>query len=243
MSLLRRHITDNVWQLGTEYHRQRTGIPQGSKISSLLCSFFYAAMENQHLAWTRQPGSRLLRYIDDFLFITDDYKAARRFATQMNAGFAAYGAEVSKGKTLLSFEYSTGSEVAPIALPSSSSTDGRSPFPYCGFLIDTATLELSMDYPRVLQVHIRQTFALRSTRRRGASFVGWFSRQLENRNHVAYLDTAHNARETVHFNVFINFAMTAMKIPHYFAGMEVHGRLAQLLFGQLGGRRPGGKER
>lgn len=46
------------------------------------------------------------------------------------------------------------------------------------------------------------------------------------------LDTKHNDIETVHFNIFLNFALTAMKIPHYFV---MAGRLppnqAELVFG------------
>ena len=86
-------------------------------------------MEQEHLSWIKLPGSvsitlgtgccsslsqRLLRYIDDFLFITDDYHAAKRFVTTMQAGFPEYGAFVSPAKTLLSFEYATGSQVAPV---------------------------------------------------------------------------------------------------------------------------------
>jgi len=44
-------------QIGDQYFRQKTGIPQGSKISSLLCSFFYSLLEAEHLSWTRRPGT------------------------------------------------------------------------------------------------------------------------------------------------------------------------------------------
>jgi hypothetical protein len=44
-----------------------------------------------------------LRYIDDFLFISDDLFTARRFVDVMSKGFPAYGAHISPGKTLLSF--------------------------------------------------------------------------------------------------------------------------------------------
>jgi len=57
MHLLRTHIKENIWQIGDKYFRQKTGIPQGSKISSLLCSFFYAYMEREHLAWINRPGT------------------------------------------------------------------------------------------------------------------------------------------------------------------------------------------
>lgn len=57
VQLLRTHIQSNVWKVNNKFFRQRTGIPQGSTISSLLCSFFYAAMEAEHLKWTRRPGT------------------------------------------------------------------------------------------------------------------------------------------------------------------------------------------
>ncbi|KAK8849571.1 hypothetical protein IAR55_004906 [Kwoniella newhampshirensis] len=230
MDLLRTHIKNNVWQVGKKYFRQKTGIPQGSKISSLLCSIFYAYMENEFLAWTRRDGSRLLRYIDDFLYITDDHSTARRFVEVMSRGFPEYGAEVSKGKTLLSFEFDTGSQMVPVC---GISDDGQSYFPYCGFLINMRTLEIMPDYPRVISTPMKQSFALRSNRHRGSGFVGWFSRQLENRNHMAYLDTAHNDIHTVHFNIFLNFALTTMKVPHYFRAGDLSSCHDQMVYDAL----------
>lgn len=60
--------------------------------------------------------------------------------------------------------------------------------PFCGFLIDTKTLDFSIDPDRMLAARmlrlshsqltpaIRQSFALRKAREPGASFVGWLSR-------------------------------------------------------------------
>jgi len=57
-----------------------------------------------------------------------------------------------------------------------------------------------MDTPRIIAGDMEQSFALRFARRRGQAFVGWLSRyvqprvrfvsdirQLENRNHTAYV--------------------------------------------------------
>lgn len=44
-------------QVGKQYFRQKTGIPQGSKVSTLLCTMFYSYLENEHLSWTRREGS------------------------------------------------------------------------------------------------------------------------------------------------------------------------------------------
>lgn len=60
-------------------------------------------------------SQRLLRYIDDFLLITDDYGVARRFVQTMFKGFPEYGAFVSPSKTLLSFELAPGGQAAPVA--------------------------------------------------------------------------------------------------------------------------------
>ena len=132
-------LTD--FQIGSKLFRQKEGIPQGSKISSLLCSFCYAALERQYLGFVHQPGSvspahpyrvqmltdvllqRLLRYIDDFLFISDDVHLARRFMRTMSKGFKEYGAYVSPGKTLVNFEHTTGTTVAPVC---SVNASGRS---------------------------------------------------------------------------------------------------------------------
>jgi telomerase reverse transcriptase len=56
---------------------------------------------------------RLLRYIDDFLYITDDFSTAKRFSALMSHGFADYGAFISTGKTMTSFEYTRG-QVTPV---------------------------------------------------------------------------------------------------------------------------------
>ncbi|OCF77899.1 hypothetical protein I204_01902 [Kwoniella mangroviensis CBS 8886] len=220
LELLKIHIQNNVWQVGTKLYKQKTGIPQGSKISSLLCSFFYACLENDHLRFTRQEGSRLLRYIDDFLFITDSISLARKFVDTMSKGFPTYGAEISMTKTLLSFESESNGQMGNVV---GVNPDGEILFPYCGFLLNIRTLDVMSDYPRLISGPIKQSFSLRSDRHRGSAFVCWYSRQLENRNHVAYLDTIHNKIDTVHFNIFNNFALTSMKIPFYFRSDDLTG--------------------
>lgn len=86
----------------------------------------------------------MLRYIDDFLLVTREYDVARRFVARMSAGFPAYGARISPGKTLTNFELDGALAVAGL------DADGRCRFPYCGFRLDTATLDFSIDTERLL---------------------------------------------------------------------------------------------
>ncbi len=84
LKLLRQHVTENLIKIGKEFYRQRVGIPQGSSLSTLLCSFFYAGMEAQDpfLRSLRNGGTSdkkclLMRYTDDFLLITTSKRQAK----------------------------------------------------------------------------------------------------------------------------------------------------------------------
>lgn len=108
MQLLEDHITSNIvkvrrhtpcqiikahklllaFKIGKDYYRQRVGIPQGSVLSSLLCSFFYGDLERNVLSFIGDAArpNALLRLIDDYMFITTDLEDARRFLEVMNQG-------------------------------------------------------------------------------------------------------------------------------------------------------------
>lgn len=44
-------------QIGDDYYRQKVGIPQGSVLSTLLCSFFYGDLEKAQLKFTEDSQS------------------------------------------------------------------------------------------------------------------------------------------------------------------------------------------
>lgn len=82
------------------------GIPQGSVLSALLCSFFYGDLEKRFSKFSEDPQSvcqvidnpvvsvlwlantaqELFRLIDDYLFITTSLPKARDFLDMMNRG-------------------------------------------------------------------------------------------------------------------------------------------------------------
>ncbi|KAI4287710.1 MAG: hypothetical protein L6R35_003030 [Caloplaca aegaea] len=86
LDLLKDHVESNMVKIGKKFFRQKHGIPQGSVLSSLLCNCFYAKLEQEHLSFTQDGDSLLLRLIDDFLFITTEKKAAVRFLQTMHDG-------------------------------------------------------------------------------------------------------------------------------------------------------------
>ena len=52
VALLEEHITENIVKIGNEYYRQVVGIPQGSVLSAILCSFFYGDLERRVYKFT-----------------------------------------------------------------------------------------------------------------------------------------------------------------------------------------------
>ncbi|KAG9125666.1 hypothetical protein FRC07_006702 [Ceratobasidium sp. 392] len=103
LELLEEHITDNIVRIGHDLYRQVVGIPQGSILSTLLCAIFYGNLEETELRFTQDPGNVLLRFVDDYLFITTDIRVARKFLKIMHRGHPEYGCEVAEEKTLTNF--------------------------------------------------------------------------------------------------------------------------------------------
>lgn len=44
-------------QIGSDFFKQKTGIPQGSKVSSLLCTLYYGHMERCRLSFLNKESS------------------------------------------------------------------------------------------------------------------------------------------------------------------------------------------
>lgn len=140
-SLLEEHVHNNMVKIGKRFYRQKEGIPQGSVLSSLLCNYFYADLEQKHLSFLKTGDSLLLRLIDDFLLITINPDHAKKFLKIMHKGVPEYGVCVNPEKTLVNFEVAINGKKVPRLV-------GEKNFPYCGSFVDTKTLEIRRDRER-----------------------------------------------------------------------------------------------
>lgn len=138
LDLLEEHVERNVVKIGKKFYRQKEGIPQGSVISTLLCSFFYGELEREYFDFLTDGDSLLLRLIDDFLLITTRKEHAQSFLHIMHNGVEKYGVSVNREKSLVNFETNINGTRIPRAV-------GTTLFPYCGNLIDTKSLEITKD--------------------------------------------------------------------------------------------------
>ncbi|KAG2017771.1 hypothetical protein CC2G_007253 [Coprinopsis cinerea AmutBmut pab1-1] len=208
LELLEEHITDNTVKIGKHYYKQKVGIPQGSVLSALLCSFFYGDLERRTMRFTEDIESVLMRLIDDYLFITTSLKKAKAFLEMMNNGHPEYGCFISKDKTLTNFDY--GTDVMNVVDPSSSKN-----FAWCGYLINMRDLSVTVDYSRYAGWGIKNTLTVVRGRQSGAVFKHKMLLFGQARNHIIYSAPDLNPEDTVYLNFYQNFLLTALKMHEY----------------------------
>ena len=150
LDLLEEHVERNIVKIGKKFYRQKEGIPQGSVISTLLCSFFYGELERECFGFLTDGDSLMLRLIDDFLLVTTKKEHAQSFLQIMHNGVEKYGVSVNWQKSLVNFETTVNGTRIPRLV-------GTTLFPYCGNLIDTRSLEITKD-----REHRRQTSKMTS---------------------------------------------------------------------------------
>lgn len=141
LNLLGEHVESNIIKIGKRFFRQKAGIPQGSVLSSTLCSYFYADLERNCFGFLEEGESLFLRLIDDFLLITTNKSHATRFLQLMHDGIPSHGVEINPDKSLANYDVSINGHRVPKQPPGLA-------FPYCGNAIDMQTLEITKDRNR-----------------------------------------------------------------------------------------------
>ncbi|KAL2018698.1 hypothetical protein VTK56DRAFT_472 [Thermocarpiscus australiensis] len=209
LALMAAHVEQNLVRIGKKYYRQKSGIPQGSVLSSMLCNYFYADLERNHLSFLQANDCLLLRLIDDFMLITTDKGKARRFVETMHRGLPRYGVTVNPEKSLTNFPLTLQGFV--VARPN----DSRK-FPYCGLLVDCRTLEVSKqrENPKDPAV-IFNSLTVEYSRRPGRNFKRKAINAIKMQSHLIFFDTSHNSRRAVLANIYSAFVETAAKMWAY----------------------------
>ncbi|CCF51257.1 uncharacterized protein UHO2_00683 [Ustilago hordei] len=224
LKLLRQHITENLIKIGKEFYRQRVGIPQGSSLSTLLCSFFYADLEAQDpfLRSLRDGGggrgrkSLLMRYTDDFLLITTSRRQAKQFYAVMRKGHPDYGCFISPEKTLANFDLldttsKTNTSTADPLIPRIYGNE----FPWCGLTINTKFLGVSTDLARYKGIDLRDTLTVEYCRKPGAALIEKMIQSVKPRCHILFTDTALNSDRRAYANMYSSFLVAALKFTAY----------------------------
>ena len=90
-----------------------------------------------------------------------------------STGFPEYGVSVNPAKTRVSFELRASGEV--LRRNTVRGADGQEFMPWCGLLVNTATLDLQADYTRYAGAHLASSLTIPLTkvshRTKGASLI------------------------------------------------------------------------
>ncbi|XP_078488746.1 telomerase reverse transcriptase [Ciona intestinalis] len=110
------------------------GIPQGWELSNLLCDIFYGHMEQKHLINVLDPIDEephlILRYVDDYLFVTTSRDKANAFLKLMHSDdFKDYGFIVNTKKTCTNFASDCSQQLEDL--------QEQDTFPWFGYLFPT----------------------------------------------------------------------------------------------------------
>jgi telomerase reverse transcriptase len=264
LELVGEHLMSNVVHAYGKFYRQTVGIPQGSVLSTLLCSFYLASVEVSKLfpvldiepkntdtlkfhlrhskvsnqtataAGTNESpltndessgnfsskGSKkretqyvgtMLRFVDDYLYITSSEDSARRFLEMMHKGFPEYNCYMNKKKTSLNFS------IDPSEGDESYQTNlwvdgmGSSFLKWCGLLINIKTFEIQSDYTRLAGSALRESVNIGCVEPGQALKVKlcWY---LRFRCNIMLFDTVINSARVVRLNIYQAFAVCGMKL-------------------------------
>ena len=102
-----RHITQhNIIQFQNHYFLQKYGIPQGLNISSVLCSFYFSKIEEEHLSFLKRSESLdlLMRFTDDYVLITSSRDTAHKVLSKLNEAAQQYNFRLNPDKIKSNFD-------------------------------------------------------------------------------------------------------------------------------------------
>ncbi|XP_072366047.1 telomerase reverse transcriptase isoform X1 [Scyliorhinus torazame] len=199
-------IENSTIRIGDKYYVQCCGIPQGSLLSTLLCSLCYGDMENRLFGGIQEDGL-MLRLVDDFLLVTPHLAHAKSFLRVLAAGIPEYGCFISPQKTVVNFALDDN-------LPGCSkakSLPRHSLFPWCGLLFDTQTLEVYCDYSSYANTSIRSSLTFNCRPEAGENLRRKLLAVLKLKCHHIFLDLEVNTLRTVSINVYKIFLLQAYR--------------------------------
>ncbi|CAL9135887.1 unnamed protein product [Musa acuminata var. zebrina] len=227
--VLREHLKCNILQVGQNFYLQKVGIPQGSVLSSLLCSYYYGHMERSLILPYLQRSSSdlvecstsgenlLLRLIDDFIFISTSKEQAGRFFNRMTRGFRAYNCYSNKTKFGTNFGMTQNHGLINRIY---SGADGVLFLPWSGLLINCQTLEIQADYTRYFGINIRSTLTIELHAKPCYRLKEKLLNFVKTRCHPIFYDSNINAPATVCLNAYQAFLLCAMKFHCYIHSIQ-----------------------
>ncbi|KAL0484912.1 telomerase reverse transcriptase [Acrasis kona] len=189
-----------------ETQRLLTDIASDENVEKLNASVMSSSSSSSSSGIMSQPLpiGVLLRLIDDFLYVTSSYESAKTFLQRYMDGFSDYGVSINPLKTKLGFECSV------------SGKDGVVDFKaekfirWCGYLFDTMSLEVMLDYSRHWSCHLKEKLS-KEGERPGVNLAHKLKHTISVKCTPLIIDATLNSLFTSCLNVYQIFVFCAMK--------------------------------
>lgn len=143
-----------IIQINGGMFKQTKGIPQGSFLSTVLCSLFYGQLDRETGILNFPSDDLIMRYVDDFVIISPCRDRVLRLVQFLETGFPEFGIVFNPEKTQFSFNLTDESENYSDDNKrdkedddnEKTETDKYKYFTWCGLRFDPITLDISPDY-------------------------------------------------------------------------------------------------
>ncbi|XP_072033355.1 telomerase reverse transcriptase-like [Amphiura filiformis] len=224
---LKQHVKHDILKSGGQHYLRTSGICQGSAISSLLCSFFYAHMEKCCLSGIEEDGL-LLHLVDDFLLVTPHLNKAHRFLRVLLKGLPQYGCNANPDKTLVNFDYDYEGTCLP-RIPA----EGL--FPWCGLLFHTVDLHVYNEYARYHGIMIRYTLTMDTTGDVFSAMKSKLKKSLQAKDICIFVDPHINSTQAIITNSYQMLLMLAFRFHAYYHNLPSSCKTSQLPHNKLMG--------
>ena len=240
LDLLFEHLHSNLLILSTRFGNkflvQKSGIPQGSVLSMLLCNLYYGEIEKMIFSSNpqspREESSKdmMARLVDDFIFISTSRESVSNFLHRMWEGRPELGAVINRDKvqanTSLDIEevhsiqkerdWQTRDLLGAISIPvKSSATASSNLFPWCGMLFDADTGEVSVDYSRFPNDIAKDSLTVDRSGSEGQMFLFRMKTYVRPRCIPLLYDSSINSKTTIISNFFHMMLFAALKTGEY----------------------------
>ncbi|XVE68450.1 hypothetical protein DITRI_Ditri09bG0069600 [Diplodiscus trichospermus] len=159
------------------------------------------------------PSYVLMRFIDDFLFLSTSKKQASGFLSMLLRGFPDYNCYMNGSKFCLNFDI----EHPPGILSNRTyvADDNTSFLRWSGLLINSSTLEILGDYTRYLDNYLSSTLTIRWQGKPGNYLKRKLCDFTRPRCHPIFFDLNINSASVVRLNIYQAFLLCAMKFHRY----------------------------
>lgn len=195
-------------------YTQVKGIPQGSVLSPILCNLYYGRAEQSIFGSSVNDiqilglvdKTLILRWMDDYFVVSIDKAAVESFLQKAHGDFRQFGGGVNPLKTKVNFDTTITVDGQSVSL---SKIDGEL-MHWCGYSINTQTLEVTPNFQRILDRPLRTSVSIAS-KHIGVSLRKSLKSFVRMKCFSLVLDSSLNGRVTVVASVYRLFLMAAMR--------------------------------